>query len=59
MNNTLLEVLERHMASYILVSNGSVNGLLPTGTKSLPEPKFIYHQLDLGADFDWIQIKVQ
>ena len=47
------------MASLILVNNGSVNGLLADGTRPLPEPMFIYHQLHLGADFDWIQIKVQ
>ena len=30
-----------HMASKILVSNGSDNGLLPDGTKPLPEAMFI------------------
>ena len=32
------------MATYILVSMGSGNGLLAEGTKSLPEPMLIYNQ---------------
>ena len=32
------------MVSKIFVKNGSGNGLLPGGTKPLPEPKLIYHQ---------------
>ena len=32
------------MATEIWVNIGSGNGLLPDGTKSLPEPMLIYHQ---------------
>ena len=32
------------MALEILVKTGSGNGLLPDGTKPLPEPMLIYHQ---------------
>ena len=34
----------RHMATGILVNLGPGNGLLPDGTKPLPEPMLIYHQ---------------
>ena len=34
-----------HMALEILVKTGSGNGLLPDGTKTLPEPMLTYHQL--------------
>ena len=34
----------RHMSSDILVNTVSGNGLLPNGTKSLPEPKLTYNQ---------------
>ena len=33
------------MATEIWVNIGSANGLLPDGTKPLPEPMFTYHQL--------------
>ena len=33
------------MALEILVNTGSGNGLLPDGTKPLPEPMLTYHQL--------------
>ena len=36
------------MASQNLVNIGSGNGLLPDGTKPLPEPMLIYHYI--GAD---------
>ena len=32
------------MALEILVKTGSGNGLVPDGTKPLPEPMLIYHQ---------------
>ena len=32
------------MALEILVNTGSSNGLLPDGTKPLPEPMLTYHQ---------------
>ena len=34
----------RHMAAVILVNIGSGNGLLPDGTKPLPDPILTYHQ---------------
>ena len=34
----------RHMALEILVNTGSGYGLLPDGTKPLPEPMLTYHQ---------------
>ena len=34
----------RHMATEIWVNIGSGNGLLPDGTKPLPEPMFTYHK---------------
>ena len=34
-----------HMVAYIWVNIGSCNGLLPEGTKPLPEPMFTFHQL--------------
>ena len=33
-----------HMALDILVNTGSGKGLLPDGTKPLPEPMLSYHQ---------------
>ena len=35
------------MVSKILVNTGSVNGLLPDGTKPLPEPVMTNHQQGL------------
>ena len=32
------------MATQIWVNDGSGNGLLPDGTKPLPEPMLTYHQ---------------
>ena len=32
------------MMAYIWVNLGSGNGLLPDGTKQLPEPMLAYHQ---------------
>ena len=32
------------LALEIMVNTGSGNGLLPDGTKPLPEPVLIYHQ---------------
>ena len=40
----LIVALWRHMASWIWVNIGSGNGLLPDGTKPLPEPMLTYHQ---------------
>ena len=37
------------MASEILVNIGSGNGLLPDGTKPLPEPMSIFHQRSFVA----------
>ena len=34
----------RHMATEVWVNIGSGNGLLPDGTKPLPEPMLTYHQ---------------
>ena len=34
----------RRMATYIWINIGSGNGLLPDGTKPLPEPMLTYHQ---------------
>ena len=34
------------MVSEILVNFGSVNGLVPDGTKPLPEPMLTYHEWD-------------
>ena len=46
-NGTLIKLIGaqwRHMALEILVNTGSGNGLLPDGTKPLPEPMLAYHQ---------------
>ena len=40
----LIGALWRHMVIEILVNTGSGNGLLPDGTKPLPEPMLTYHQ---------------
>ena len=40
----------------ILVNNGSGNGLLPDGTKPLPEPMFTYHEYGPVA-FIWGQFQ--
>ena len=37
-NSEVIIALWYHMATYIWVNNGSGNGLLPVGTKPLPEP---------------------
>ena len=34
----------RHMVTWIWINIGSGNGLLPDGTKPLPEPMLTYHQ---------------
>ena len=34
------------MALWVLVGIGLGNGLVPSGTKPLPEPMMTYHQLD-------------
>ena len=39
----------RHMATEIWVNMGSGNGLLPDGTKPLPEPMWTDHQWSLVA----------
>ena len=36
--------LVRHLGTWIWVNIGSGNGLLPDGTKPLPEPMLTYHQ---------------
>ena len=46
------------MASLILVNIGSGNGLLPDGTKPLPESMLINHQLGPVA-FTWWQYSLQ
>ena len=38
------------MATWIYANIGSGNGLLPDGTKPLPEPMLIYHQLGPVTD---------
>ena len=38
------------MATEIWVNIGSGNGLVPDGTKSLPEPMLIYNQLGPVTD---------
>ena len=40
----LIVIYWRHMVSQNLVNIGWGNGLLPDGTKPLPEPMLIYHQ---------------
>ena len=40
----LIEAQWRHLATYSWVNIGSGNGLLPDGTKPLPEPMLTYHQ---------------
>ena len=40
----LIGALWHHMATEICVTIGSGNGLLPDGTKPLPEPMSTYHQ---------------
>ena len=42
--NYLIVALWRHMALDFLDNTGSDNGLLPDGTKPLPEPVLTYHQ---------------
>ena len=42
------------MASEILVNIGSGNGLVPNGTKPIPEPVLTYHQWG-PATFIWGQ----
>ena len=42
------------MTTEILVNIGSVNGLLPDGTKPLPEPMLTYHHWDT-VTFIWCQ----
>ena len=41
------------MASLTMVNIGSGNGLLPDGTKPLPEPILMYCQLDLQKKLQW------
>ena len=43
-NSKLIVAYWCHMAPEILVNIGSGNGLLPDGTKPLPEPMLTYHQ---------------
>ena len=38
-----------HVMTFIWVNSGSGNGLLPDGTKPLPEPMLTYHQWDSVA----------
>ena len=40
----LIVALGCHLATSIYVNTGSCNGLLPDGTKPLPEPVLTYHQ---------------
>ena len=42
--NQLIGALWCHMATENWVNIGSGNGLLPDGTKPLPEPMLTYHQ---------------
>ena len=42
--NSLWPNDSRHMGKEIWVNIGSGNGLLPDGTKPVPEPMLIYHQ---------------
>ena len=42
--STLILAKCRHMAKEIWVNIGSGNGLLPDGTKPLPEQMLTYHQ---------------
>ena len=42
----------RHVATQNLANIGSVNGLLPSGTKPLPKPTMTIHQLSVMA-FTW------
>ena len=42
--NLVVVFMWHHMAIYNWVNIGSGNGLLPGGTKPLPEPVLIYHQ---------------
>ena len=46
------------MATEIWVNSGSGNGLLPDGTKPLPEPMLTYHQLGRVA-FTWWQYSLE
>ena len=46
------------MALEILVNTGSSNGLLPDGTKPLPEPVLTYHHLGTVM-FIWGQIRLR
>ena len=39
-----------NLASRILVNIGSGNGLVPSGTKPLPEPMLIHYQLPLDLN---------
>ena len=48
-----------HMVSWILVNIGSGNGLLPEGTKPLPEPVMSYCQLKSKVQTREISIKIQ
>ena len=50
----LIEAYWRHMATYIWVNIGSGKGLLPDGTKPLPEAMLTYHQWSFRA-FIWQQ----
>ena len=53
--NWLIVSQWRHMATKIWVNTGSGNGLLPDGTKPLPEPMLTYHQ-QRTATFIWGQV---
>ena len=46
------------MATSVWVNIGSGNGLLPDGTKPLPEPMLTYHQLGRVA-FTWWQYSLE
>ena len=50
--------LRRQKATYIWVNIGSGNGLMPDGTKPLPEPMLTYHQLGRVA-FTWWQYSLE
>ena len=43
-DNQLIVAKWRHMATEVWVNIGSGNGLMPDGTKPLPEPMLNYHQ---------------
>ena len=43
-NTVTSQRARRHMSTEIWVNMGSSNGLLPGGTKPLPEPMLTYHQ---------------